>query len=236
MNKNQSSTIRTILYLAGSALIILSMLFIKLPVISNWANQYIWVSVFLMYTACFVPFLLNSIWGRKFDSLLTGGSVYFKGVAVYIATVILLIYLASSGIAGHSALIIGQLFALFLLAVFIYLSFSSAQHTANVQNKEIKKAAKLNEIKNLMKQVVAVSESLDSSKAALKKKIERVAGEVSYLSPSDAHQAVDLEYQIHDLLDEVSYDIEQLNQEREQKIMKNLDQIALLCGKRKNIY
>ena len=236
MNKNQSNFIRTILYIAGSALIILAMLFIKLPVISKWANQYIWISVFLMYTVCFIPFLLNSFGGVRFDSLLTGGSVYYKGVGVYIAAVIALIYMAASGIVSHSILIIGQLAALFLLAVFIYLSLSSAQHTSNVQSREAKKAAKLNEIKTLMKQVVSVSENLDSSKTAMKKKIEKAAGEIRYLSPSDAQQAVDLEYQIYDLLDEVSYNLEQLNPERENTVMKDLDQIILLCGKRKNVY
>lgn len=236
MNKNQSNTIKMALYLAGTAIIILGVLFIKLPFVGKWANHYIWISLFLIYTACFCPFLLHSLGAQKFDSLLTGGSVYYKGVGVYIAAEAALIYMAYSGVVKHSILVIGQLAALFVFAVFVYLSAASAQHTANVQSNETRKAAKLNEIKNLMKQVSAVSETLDSSKTQMIQKIEKAAGEVRYLSPSDSKEAIDLEYQIYDLLDEVSYDLDQLNPEREKTVMRDLDQIVLLCGKRKNIY
>lgn len=236
MAENKSLTIKLSLFVAGAIIIILGFMMIPIPMVDSWTSGYILVSVFLMYTAVFLPFLLHFFRKEKAGAVFTGGSVYYKGLMVYIAVSLLIMKMTAVKVFSHKVTIIAQLAALLVIAVFINLAETASEHTAAVEKEEHEKSEVLNEIKKNARNLTAAAESISSLDAGLKKKIEDFAENIRYVSPSSDSNAADLENMMYELLECISSDIGHYSLAKEKTLSEKVDQITLLCLQRKNIY
>lgn len=236
MNKDKSLIVRLVLFSCGAFVLLLGLMFIRFPFAEVWASRFAWVSAFLIYTAACIPFLLPLFSTSAISSAITGGSVYYKGLTVYISALAALTYAAISRMFPHRFLIIGQIAALFVFAVFVYISLTSSAHTSAVEARERQKRARLNEIRSTASDALAAAESSSQIDVALIEKIRKVTEEVRYISPSGDQKAIDLEYQIFDLIEESSDLVNRYDDSMKQQLNKDLDQILLLCRQRKNVY
>lgn len=232
MNHEKSYAFRLFLYLFGLIIIILAAIFWTIPSLLLWRSVYFWLLVLSVYLIIFLPFVIDILPEKSLHFVFTGGIVYYRGAVTYTVIALILMWLDLSGIAGMRFLYIGFLIALLVYLVYVYLACIAGTHTEKVIRHNQEKKAVLDEVKFKTESLINIAESNQNEQ--LLNELQKIQEDVRYISPSDDPRALDLEYQILDLIDDLTN--MQNGKDTESGFEDDLKKLKLAVKQRKSIY
>lgn len=232
MNHDKSYAFRLFLYLFGLVIIVLAAIFWTIPFLMIWQSVYFWLLVLSVYLIMFLPFVIDILSETSRNFVFTGGIVYYRGAIIYTVIALILMWLDLSGLAGMRFLYIGFLTALFVYLVYVYLACIAGSHTENVIQHNQEKKAVLDEVKFRTNSLVNIVENNQDDH--LQSELQKIQEDIRYISPSDDPRAADLEYQILDLIDDLTSAQNEKNHEN--RTEDDLKKLKLAVKQRKSIY
>ena len=233
MTNRRLPLFRLLLFLAGCLLLILGRFLLPVPFAQDWAVDFSWISVFLIYLVWTLPLVLTTFSLRAADVLATSGTIYYGAAAGYTVLSGALIGAVLKGVCPKPLAIAAQLVIAFLFLIRLYLTALSGSHTRAVQNAEQDRSAKLNMIKSFADNIRTAAGANGALSPQVRQRIEKVTSELRYLSPSEDPYARGLEQQMGDLLQTLNAQLSG-GVRNEEQILQTLDQLALTYKRRNN--
>ena len=232
MNHEKSYAFRLFLYLFGLVIIILAAIFWTIPFLMLWQSVFFWLLVLSVYLIMFLPFVIDILNETSLNFVFTGGIVYYRGAIIYTIIALILMWMDISGLARMKVLYIGFLVALFVYFVYVYLACVAGEHTEKVIQHNQEKKAVLDEVKFRANSLINITENNQDN--LLQSELQKIQEDIRYISPSDDPRAADLEYQILDLIDDLTNI--QNGKETGNSTGEDLKKLKLAVKQRKDIY
>ncbi|MBR6950217.1 MAG: hypothetical protein IKH56_00630 [Oscillospiraceae bacterium] len=192
------STARLILLLVGAVILTLLVLFLFRGVVRTAGAVVFLIYVALsVYAIAVLPLVFTF---QVDDGMVIGSVIYYRGVAIFavLSAVIFLIALLAKRVTP--LIIVLEVAAIFVLFLYLLVSYRLASNTMKVQKNEAQKKAGLDELKAqaaLLRQKAGV---LGDEAAPARERLLKLTESVRYLSPSDRPEAAALEAQLRDMI------------------------------------
>lgn len=192
------STARLILFLAGAVILALLVLFLFRGAARTATAIAFMIYVALsVYAIAVLPLVFTF---QVDDGMVIGSIIYYRGVWVFagLSAVIFVITLLAKRVTP--LILVLEIAAIFVLFLYLLVSYRLAANTLKVQKKEQQKKAALDELKAQALLLQQRADLLDNEAASVKERLRKLTDSVRYLSPSDDPKAAPMETKLLDMM------------------------------------
>lgn len=199
LNTKQLNIFKTILFIAGLAVIAVAFFIVNLPFQEGGllANQiFFWVNIALMYLVFFCPFFFSTISSKTIDTKITSTIGIWISVIIFEIVALVFSILVLNKVSTIKLAIIIELVLIFLCAIFIYFGYFAGNHIANVQVAEQESLNKIAELKNAFEMLNLKVQIWSDSLSEQKSKVKKLCDDVKYLSPVGTNEVAKLEQKL----------------------------------------
>lgn len=169
------------------------------------------------------------------DSVIIGGTVYYKGIGVFTAVSLIALFLLYQGILPLGATAAVILLMFMVVSVYIYLTYMTQKHVKDVGEEEKVKKSSVIDLRHDTSELAMKLAGKFPENEVLLKKAKKISEDLRYLSPSDNTEAKRIEKEmskaLSDLIKKLSTGACSADAVEEQ-----VDAIGMLYQQRKSIF
>lgn len=199
MNSKQLNIFKTILFVAGLAIVGVAFAFFNCPIPEEGLlniQKFLWAEIVVCYLVFFIPFFFNSITSKTIDTKITSTVNIWISVIIFEIVAITFTILAYKEITSIKISILVELIFFFVLAIFVYFGYFAGNHIGNVQAQEEKSLSKISELKSAFEMLNLKADMWSYELNNQKSVIKKLCDDVRYISPVDTDVASKLEMKL----------------------------------------
>jgi ABC-type transport system involved in cytochrome bd biosynthesis fused ATPase/permease subunit len=196
MTNQKFSFFRFLLFILGLGIIALAFFLTGNGNERTSIDNFIWVSVVIIYLTVFCPFFFSSL-GKRFSEKIPSLTLVWLGVFLYAGvSLAVILILKFSRLLPLNAAIIIQAIVFFLFLINIYFAYFANAHVAQVTADTENLLRSLNDIKAGAASLALKASSGPAGKEDLQKKLNKAAEDIRYISPVAGAGAAGLEQKL----------------------------------------
>ncbi len=201
----------------------------------SWRPVFIIIAAVLFIGGWALPFIYNL---KSMDKVagVTIGAVYFKGLLIYSAAMVLLILLVLIGLFNLKWAFALLVLVLIAFGLFVLLSGALAEHVSKVAQSEMEKTVVLDELKSKAEALSELASAEPGLSVETKQTIKKIAQDIRYLSPSDNPQAIAQEGEMLSVIETLIDTDMASDPAQAAELSKALSSLKRTFLQRKNIY
>lgn len=196
MTEKKSLFIKSLLFVVGLGIIALAWYLFTGAEQLTQEQEYIWISIAMMYVIFFCPFFFSEINTKNVSGIIPSLTMVWLGVIVLITISIGMTVCVAFHVVQIRIAIVTECVLVFLFAIDSYFGYFANSHVQNVEQQEAQALSLIKQMRSSLDLLVLKSSSLNETYAAEKKQIASLAEDVRYISPVDNAGAVKLEQDI----------------------------------------
>lgn len=199
MNSKQLNIFKTILFIAGLAIVGIAFAIINYPLPEEGLTsiqKFFWAEIVICYLVFFVPFFFSSITSKTIDTKITSTVNIWISVIIFEIVAITFAILVLNEVVNIRISILVELILFFVLAIFVYFGYFAGNHIGNVQSQEEKSLSKISELKSAFEMLNLKTDMWSHELSNQKETIKKLCDDVRYMSPVDTEASSKLEMKL----------------------------------------
>ncbi len=186
---------KRVLCASGMAVLLLAFKILDFGFPDKASGYLAYVICELVYFGWFAPFVLNLNDNKGTGNLFIGEGIYYKGILVYTICSLVIVGGTWIGLFSFKLALVLALASLVLLGMYIYLSFSSAEHIYAVKESQDALTSNLAELKRAVSSLTASLDAYERNDD-VRHEVDNLCSNLRYLSPSKDPEARNLEIEM----------------------------------------